>query len=166
MIPREQSNVPAVMNTFTLIPRELPIEPEVGESRLPITHYGWVLWKRRWWILLFATISTLVTLFVSLRITPVYEATATLDFDRRVPSGVIGRESEVTVQDAEQFITAQIRLLQSDSVLRPVAQRFNLIDITRKPSGINGVTVQEEPVRLSNLKVTRVPGATAVWRGD
>jgi len=142
------------------VPRETPNEPEAGESGLPITHYAWVLWRRRWWIALFATITTLVTLFVSLRITPVYEATATLDFDRRVPSGVIGRDSEVTVQDTEQFITAQIRLLQSDSVLRPVAQRFNLIDVARKPLGPNGVTVQEEPVRLNNLKVTRVPGAS------
>ena len=160
MIPREQSNLPAVMNTYTLVPKAAAPEADNVNSTLPITHYWWVIWKRRWLIGAFIAIAALTTLFISLRITPVYEATATLDIDRRTPSGVVGRESEVVTNDSEQFITAQIRLLQSDSVLRPVAQKFNLIDFSRVSTDSKQITPAEAPVRLSNLRVTRVPNAS------
>ena len=69
----------------------------------------------------------LAAVVVSSRLTPVYESTATVDMDRQTPTGVIGQEAvRSTTNDADQFLATQIKLIQSDSVLRPVVEKFGL----------------------------------------
>ena len=66
-------------------------------------------------------------LLVSQRLTPIYESTVTVDVDRRVPTGIIGQDAaQSTLNDADQFLATQVKLIQSDSVLRPVADQYNL----------------------------------------
>jgi capsular exopolysaccharide synthesis family protein len=134
-------------------------EPE--EASVPLAHYLWVLKRHRWKILGFVAAGLLATLVVSSRITPVFEATATVDIDRQTPPGVVGQEaSRSMLNDADQFLATQIRLIQSDSVLRPVAQRYRLLDHERQlrdldPSRRAGV--EQAPVLLKRLKVGRPP---------
>jgi polysaccharide biosynthesis transport protein len=143
----------AVFNT----PNYVEMEPD--QTSIPFSHYLWIL-RRQWWkILTFVTIAAVATLVVSKRLTPVYESTATVDVDRQMPSGIIGQEANKTTEnDADQFLATQVKLIQSDSVLRPVADQFNL-RADEKPgttmSASRTAAAHDAPVILKQLKVTR-----------
>jgi succinoglycan biosynthesis transport protein ExoP len=132
-------------------------EPE--EPAVPMAHYLWVLRRHRWKILGFVAAGVIATAIISSRLTPIYEATATIDIDRRMPASVLGPEaSESGVWDSDQFLATQVKLVQSDSVLRPVVQRFKLgTPAPNKPGQAVALKAEEAPVRLPNLKVTRPP---------
>jgi capsular exopolysaccharide synthesis family protein len=133
------------------------MEPE--EQSLPLSHYLWVLRRHRWKILSFIAISAIATLIVSARITPVYESTVTVDVDRKVPNAVVGQEAtQSALNDADQFLATQIKLIQSDAVLRPVADQFHLRDLEHAgtPGTDQGLLI-DAPVMLKNLKVARPP---------
>jgi polysaccharide biosynthesis transport protein len=138
-----------------------------GESDgIPISHYLWVLRRHRWRMLAFVLGVTLAVLAISARITPVYEAAATIDVDRQTPAGVIGQDAvRSAVNDSDQFLATQTRLIQSDSVLRPVAQKFHLLDregqtgdqplVFGQSAPPGGTKPEEAPVLLRNLRVSR-----------
>src|SRR5471030_3229800 len=140
-------------------PNYAEMEPE--QTNIPISHYLWIL-RRQWWkVLTFVAIAAVSTLVVSKRLTPVYESTATVDVDRQMPSGIIGEEAnKSTANDADQFLATQVKLIQSDSVLRPVADQFNL-RVELKPdataSASRSEAAHDAPVILKQLKVTRPP---------
>lgn len=138
----------------------VPPEPEQEESGVPLSHYLWILRRHRWKILGFILASTLLCTIVSQRLTPIYESTATVDIDRQTPHGVVGQESVRSnpINDSDQFLATQIKLVQSDSVLRPVAQKYGL----RSHEGQLGdgesqghARKQQAPVALKRLRVTR-----------
>jgi capsular exopolysaccharide synthesis family protein len=134
-------------------------EAEPEQDRIPLSHYGWIL-RRQWWkILTFVTVAALATLVVSKRLTPIYESTATVDVDRQMPSGIIGQEATRNAgNDADEFLATQVKLIQSDSVLRPVADQFNLRAEELANAGPSrSAAAQDAPVLLKQLKVTRPP---------
>ena len=62
--------------------------------------------------------------------------------------------------DSDQFLATQIKLIQSDSVLRPVAQQYHLRALEKQGQDAppeRAIRIQRTPVTLSNLKVTRPP---------
>jgi capsular exopolysaccharide synthesis family protein len=134
-------------------------EPE--PPAVPLAHYFWILKRHLWKIAAFVLAAVISTYVVSKRLTPIYESTATVDVDRRMPTGVIGQEANSTaVGDTDQFLTTQIQLIQSDSVLRPVVQQYHLGDFEKQgqdTSSERAAWVQRTPVTLSNLKVVRPP---------
>src|SRR5438552_16211736 len=83
------------------------IAPDIqaAPAPVPLSHYLWLL-KRHWWkILLFVACSVAGTLVVSFRLVPIYEATATVDIDRQMPSAIIGQESNRPMaNDSDQFL--------------------------------------------------------------
>ncbi len=138
-----------------------PPEPDLESPGVPLRHYWFVLRRHAGSILAFVAASVAATVIVSSRMTPIYEATVTVDVDRQSPTGVIGQEAVRTVShDADQFLATQIKLIQSDSVLRPVVDKYRLREIPgevfedppQRPE-----EAAEAPVRLRHLKVTRPP---------
>ena len=127
------------------------------ESKLPISQYLWIVKRNRWRLLGLVLASMAAAAIVSARLTPIYESIATVDIDRQVPSGVVGEDSARNASnDADQFLATQIKLVGSDSVLRPVEQRFQL----RKQEGQSAALSprgEEAPVTFKQLKVTRPP---------
>ena len=84
---------------------------------------------------------------------------STVDIDRQTPTGVIGQESiRSMLNDSDQFMSTQIKLIQSDSVLRQVARKFRLDEIdsdtARVRSAMPGASA-EAPVKLRHLRVDR-----------
>ncbi|MEZ5399626.1 MAG: polysaccharide biosynthesis tyrosine autokinase [Bryobacteraceae bacterium] len=130
------------------------------EAAVPLSHYLWILKRHRWKMLAFVALVTGSAWLISERITPVYEATATVDIDRQSPQGVIGQEaSRSALNDSDQFLATQISLIQSDSVLRPVAEKFGLLaleGVSTGPTG-SGTRPEDAPVLLKKLKVSRPP---------
>ena len=117
----------------------------------PLARSLGALRSHRWKILSFIAASIATTFAVSTRITPIYEATATVDLDRQLPSGIFGQDSAGLSSDSDQFLATQVDLIQSDSVVRPVAQKFKLI-----AAGAS----KDAPVTLSGLEVTRPPNTS------
>lgn len=124
-------------------------------------HYLWLL-RRHWWkCLAFIAASLVAAVVISSHMTPLYESTATVDIDRQMPNGIIGQEMmRPGGNDADQFLATQVKVIQSDSVLRKVALRFHLLDSEkgRSISTRSGPLQQQDtPIALRNLKVTRPP---------
>ena len=140
---------------------EPPREPEPAEPAVPLSQYLWILKRHRWRILGAIATCVIGTAIVSARLTPVYEATATIDIDRSVPPGILGQEAlQSAINDADQFMATQVKLIQSDSVLRPVDRQFNLRkrEAGEKDSGpLRTAEAEGAPVVLKQLKVTRPP---------
>jgi capsular exopolysaccharide synthesis family protein len=136
-------------------------EPSASEPELPFTHHLWVLRRHRWKIAAFIATCEFATLIVSSRVTPIYESTAVIDIDRQAPAGVIGNEStRASTGDADQFLATQIRLIQADAVLRPVAQKYQLLERERQfQDGPQRSASQLEsaPILLRRLSVVRPP---------
>jgi succinoglycan biosynthesis transport protein ExoP len=138
----------------------LPIQDQEAGQTLPISHYLWILKRRRWMILPLVVASVVATLIVTARLQPIYEARTTIDIDRQTPTGVIGQEAnQTTTNDAEQFLATQVRLIQSDSVLRPVAQKYNLLALENGPTPATeaaralAIRADAAPISLKQLKV-------------
>lgn len=139
-----------------LPPVFMAADVEPVETNTPLSHYLWALRRQRWKILPFVVICLISTLIVSKRLTPIYESTVTVDIDRHIPAAVVGQEAaQAAPNDADQFLATQIKLIQSDAVLRPVAEQYHL----REPAdpSIDELRAKDAPVALRNLKVSRPP---------
>ncbi|MEZ5353949.1 MAG: polysaccharide biosynthesis tyrosine autokinase [Bryobacteraceae bacterium] len=132
---------------------------EGDAAAVPLSHYLWIIKRHRWKIFAFVAAVTAATWLVSSRITPVYESTATVDIDRQSPQGVIGQEAARTaLNDSDQFLATQISLIQSDSVLRPVAEKYSLLEhegFTEADRGNSPTRQEDAPVLLKKLRVSR-----------
>jgi capsular exopolysaccharide synthesis family protein len=137
------------------------VEPP-EQSGVPLAHYLWILRRHRWRILAFVVACVAATMIVSARLTPVYESTVIVDIDRQVPSAIIGQDAaRAPLNDADQFLATQVKLIQSDSVLRPVAQQYHLIDLEKEASDVtpekSSEAEDDAPILLKKLRVTRPP---------
>ncbi len=139
----------------------LDAEYEPQAAHVPLSHYLWILRRHGWKIAGFVVAVVLSTLIVSLRLTPIYESTTTVDVDRQMPTGVLGPEAmQNATNDADQFLATQVKLIQSDSVLRPVVDKYKLRDVEKdalEEAIDKSATSIEAPVVLKHLKVTRPP---------
>jgi len=159
MPPGQSNNLPAVAY-YPPISQQQEFEPEA--PAVPLSHYLWILRRHQWKIVAFVATCVLATAVVSSRLQPIYESTATVDVDRQAPSEVVGQDStrSATPGDADQFLATQVKLIQSDAVLRPVAEQFHLLDREgqlKKMSSEKAQQTARAPVTLSRLKVTRPP---------
>ena len=127
-------------------PQPAPCSYDVtlGAPSPTIVHYLAILRRHHWKILGAIIACVIATLTVSIRLTPVFESTVTVDIDRQMPSAVIGQDAvRPALNDGDQFLATQAKLIQSDSVLRPVVRQFRL--------------AEDAPILLRNLKVSRPP---------
>ena len=127
------------------------------QSSVPLSHYLWILRRHRWKIIGFVFACVAATVIISARLTPIYESTATVDIDRQMPFAAIGQDStRMPANDADQFLATQVKMIQSDSVLRPVAQQYRLLDVEKQVSkNLPRAQQEDAPILLKKLKVTR-----------
>ncbi len=160
-----EPNLPAVQETLRIPaagpPAVIDAEYEQQAAHVPLAHYLWILRRHGWKIAAFVIGAVLATLIVSLRLTPIYESTATIDIDRQMPTSVLGQEAlQNASNDADQFLATQVKLIQSDSVVRPVVEKYHLREVEKdalEEAVDKTATSLEAPVILKNLKVTRPP---------
>jgi polysaccharide biosynthesis transport protein len=128
------------------------------QSAVPLSHYLWILRRHKWKILGFVLGCVVATVIVSKRLTPVYESTVTVDVDRQTPSAAIGQDAtRMPANDADQFLATQVKLIQSDSVLRPIADQYHLLDVEKQFAEKPTAAQEDAPILLKKLKVTRPP---------
>jgi capsular exopolysaccharide synthesis family protein len=156
--PASAASLPAIPEQMTIHPPYAYAESE--EQTVPLSHYLWILKRHRWKILGFVLTSVMATVVVSSRLTPIYEATATIDVDRQAPSGIVGQDANrLAPNDSDQFLATQVKLIQSDSVLRPVVQRYHIPvdDVAQLDPTLPAARAADAPVTLKRLRVTRPP---------
>jgi len=142
--------VPAIVERASpMFPIDGDIAGMEGE-RMALPQYFASL-RRHWLrIVVLCIASVLAAYIISKRITPVYESTASLEIDRQNPAGLIGHDAAPSfINDSDQYIDTQIRIIQQDSVLRPVAEQFGLISQAQDDA--------LAPVHLKHLRVVRPP---------
>jgi capsular exopolysaccharide synthesis family protein len=136
------------------------IEPDV--PAVPLSHYFWVLRRHFWKIVVFVAACVLATAIVSSRMQRIYESTATVSIDTQTPSQVVGQElTQPFWFDWDTFLDTQINLIQSDSVLRPVAEQYHLLSADSQSGRGNSQAAQRlaaAPVSLPGLRVSRPKG--------
>jgi succinoglycan biosynthesis transport protein ExoP len=156
--PEFSSGPPAPVERVAYYQTQGP-EPESEGSSIPIAHYLWMLSRHKWRLLLFVSLAVSSTIFVSTRLTPYYESVVTIDVDRMAPNAVIGQEASqsraVSMNDSDLFLSTQVSLIKSDSVLRPVVQKLKIKVNTPKPNAPRDPLGDEAPVALPYLTVTR-----------
>lgn len=140
-------------------------DAEIGKASLPLSHYLWVLRKHRWALLAFVCVVVAATALVSVRMTPIYESTATLYVDRQEAKGIVGQDAQNMAYanlDAESYLASQIKLLESDSVVRPIAERYGLLEKEKQID--TSADDQQERTKAANatmelkrLKINRPP---------
>jgi len=165
VLPSVFPPVPLIQGSPLPAPDYYPAPPvqdyEPETPSIPLSHYIWILRRHCWKILVFIVTCVLATFIVSSRLQPIYESTAAVDVDRQAPSGVVGQDStRLSVNDSDQFLATQVKLLQSDAVLRPVALKYKLLEQEGQISTLDPAKAQRTsngPVRLRRLKVTRPP---------
>jgi len=158
---KELENLPTLFEAPTAsrvpIMRDAPPLSDEAEA-VPLNHYLWIIRRQAWKIALFVITSLLATFLITSRLTPIYEAISTINIDRQAPSSVLGTDSqkEGLVGD-DLYVMTQMKIIESDAVLRPVARKFNLIEREAKapltPAQLE--SVRSAPTVLKQLHVNR-----------
>src|SRR6266852_7992348 len=153
--------LPAVPEVYRAPAPIIDADYEPQSAHVPLAHYLWILRRHGWKIAGFVAATVVATLIVSLRLTPVYESTVTVDIDRQMPTGVLGQEAlQNATNDADQFLATQVKLIESDSVLRPVVDKFRLREVEKdalEEAPDKSALSFEAPIVLKQLRVTRPP---------
>jgi succinoglycan biosynthesis transport protein ExoP len=137
------------------------------EASASLAQFTKILRKQRWKLLTFVCVAMAGAVAVQFAVPKVYEATAVVKVDRHTVGGVVGQEaSQVSsVDDMDQIITTQIEMAQSDPVLRPVAERYNLLATEKSVKSGNSKATGEPgaaPIELNGLKISRPPNTYLV----
>jgi polysaccharide biosynthesis transport protein len=119
--------------------------------------------RRHWWkIAAFVLLAIALTGYLSERMQPMYESTALIDADKQATSGVIGEEAarSNSTGDTDEFLATQVKIMQSDAVLRPVAEKYGLLAVEHQFAGVGPAKrwmVGNAPIELKQLKIARSP---------
>ena len=149
--PEANSAFPVPVELYWADPDDA--ETVTERSAIPLGHYLWVLRRNLWKIVSLVGAAVICVYVVTRRIPPIYESTVTIGIDRQTPVGVVGQDATRAVgNDSDQFLLTQVKLIQSDSVIRPVLEQFHLAGAGRDDES------SESPISLPGLSVTRVPG--------
>jgi capsular exopolysaccharide synthesis family protein len=155
IISGPSNNLPPLAYYAPIAP---PQEIEQETPSTPFSHYVWILRRHLWKIIAFVATCVLVTAIVSARLQPIYESTATVNVDFQAPSAVVGQDStNAFIDDPQTFLATQIRLIQSDAVLRPVAEQFHLL-AAKAATSTKAQKAAEAPISLGPLQVNRPAG--------
>jgi capsular exopolysaccharide synthesis family protein len=130
-----------------------------------------ILHKQRWKLIHFLAIAMMLAVTLQLAFPRLYSATAVLRLDRHSAAGAIGQEaSQISaINDMDEIMNTDMELAQSDPVVRPVAERYRLLDYEKrsglfarwfggKPDAEAIRRAKAAPIELSGLKVTRPAG--------
>ena len=135
-----------------------------AESQRPLTYYAEIL-RRNWAriVLLSLTLTALVVFFCNMA-PPIYVGSAVIAIDRQAAPETIGDNHLLSTGD-DQFMATQQNLLRADTILRPVVERYNLLEREHQLRHYwfwhypprTEKAVRNAPILLKHLKVERNP---------
>jgi succinoglycan biosynthesis transport protein ExoP len=165
--PQPSGVTPVALAPLTMPEAVTPLllsPDDASDVQLPLSHYVWLI--RTHWIKMaaFVAFAVIATAMVTARLTPQYEAKATLYLDRNAAKNLVGQDSQsgtANKGDSDSYIASQIQIVQSDAVLRPVAEKFKLQEEAKDSSEESRrriAKLNDAPVQIKGLTVTRPLG--------
>src|ERR1051326_7227737 len=147
-------SAPAPAMAFTHLPGVPP-----SEASISLAHFLRILRRNAWKLAAFVTVVVLGALLVTLKLEKLYESVAVVKVDRPATRGIVGDEALQILPDNDlnQIITTQIEQIQSDPVIRPVAEKYHLLEVEKQLSGLTTAQASRRlaaPITLRGLKVT------------
>jgi polysaccharide biosynthesis transport protein len=135
-----------------------------AESQRPLTFYMQIV-RRHWATIAF--VSTALTALVVLGCAlapPIHVGSATIAVDRQAAPETIGDDRLLTTGD-DQFMATQQSLLLADTILRPVAERYDLLQREHQLRRFvfwhytpeKERAIRNAPIQLKHLKIERTP---------
>jgi succinoglycan biosynthesis transport protein ExoP len=135
-----------------------------GESQRPLSFYAGILRRRGVKIMLLSTVLTVLVVLACTLLPPINAGSATIAIDRQAAPETIGDSRLLSTGD-DQFMATQQSLLQADTILRPVAERYDLLQREHQfrrywfwhysAEKVNGI--RNAPIVLKHLKIERRP---------
>jgi len=152
----------------SLQPVPIPIAPALA-SRIPLVpstpldRFTRVITRQRGKLLAFVAFVMVAAVVFQLVSPKIYEATALIKVEHHSAAGIGSEASSVaSADDMNQIITTQIEMAQSDPVLRPVVEQYNLLPVRKLTSSDGSEQNDAVPIALKSLKVTRPPDSHLV----
>src|SRR5689334_8331573 len=140
-----------------------PLQLNDAQAGVSLRYFGKRIRRYTWTIAGVIAVALVGTYCVTSLLTPLYESTVTLKVERRSNNGYIGVQALLPpAGDSDQLMNTQLDLIQSDSVLRPVTEKFHLLDLEDQFKGLSpaeGARKRNSPIKLKRLKVTHVPNS-------
>ena len=135
-----------------------------AESQRPLIFYAHILRRRVAMITLVSTALTALVVTVCALLPPISVGSATIAIDRQAAPETIGDNRLLSTGD-DQFMATQQNLLKADTILRPVAERYNLLEREHQfqrywfwhYSQERESQIRNAPIVLKHLKVERNP---------
>jgi capsular exopolysaccharide synthesis family protein len=151
------------MPGFIAVPKPHRLS-DPAESQRPLTFYGGILRRHVFTILLLSIVLTALVVFGCSLLPPINAGSAVIAIDRQSSPETIGDNRLLSTGD-DQFMATQQGLLQADTILRPVARRYNLLQREHQfrrylfwdysPARQNAIS--NAPTVLKHLKIERDP---------
>jgi polysaccharide biosynthesis transport protein len=122
-----------------------------------------IVQRQRWKLAAFIALPLLAVAVVTFRTTPLYESTVSMSVERRGNGAGNEQASAPGLGEMEQIMLTQIELIKSDPVLRPVAERYHLLDTENQFRWLDreeSARLRKSRIVLKRLKVTRSPNTS------
>jgi polysaccharide biosynthesis transport protein len=148
----------------SLIPSPTRKLADPADFQRPITYYAGVVRHNLKKVLLVSGALTILTIVICACMPQVNSASATIAVDRQSRPESVGDDRTLTTGD-DQYMATQLNLVQQDNVLRPVVEKYHLLDrehqlsryIFWRYSPEKEKAIRESPIKLKHLKVQREP---------
>ena len=135
-----------------------------AQFQRPITFYGEIVLRHWRMIVLRSMVLTTLVILVCSLAPPISVGTSLIAIDRQAVPETIGGD-RVMITGDDQFMATQQDLLQADTILRPVAERYNLLEREHqlrrywfwRYSQEKELAIRNSPIALKNLKIERNP---------
>jgi capsular exopolysaccharide synthesis family protein len=124
----------------------------------------WLLNRQKWKIAAFLLFSAVATAILLTVIRPLYEATAKLEVEHPGGNAVIGPEAlpgTNPVSDMDQILTTRMQEIQSESILRPIVERYHLA-AEEGQIGRSGGQAGPAALMLKHLQIRRPPNSYVI----
>jgi capsular exopolysaccharide synthesis family protein len=151
------------MPGFIAVPKPHRLS-DPAESQRPLTFYAGILRRHVFTILLLSIVLTALVVLGCSLLPPINAGSAIIAIDRQSSPETIGDNRLLSTGD-DQFMATQQGLLQADTILRPVTERYDLLQRERQfrryvfwhyPAGRQHA-IRNAPIVLKHLKVERDP---------
>ena len=135
-----------------------------AEFQRPLTFYVGIVRQHLTMIALLSIVLTALVVFGCALASPINVGSALIAIDRQAAPETIGADRLLTTGD-DQFMATQQNLLMADTILRPVAERYDLLERERqfrrysfwRYSPEKERAIRNAPIALRHLKIERNP---------
>jgi polysaccharide biosynthesis transport protein len=135
-----------------------------AEFQRPLTFYAEIV-RRHWEMIALLSIALTALVALGCALAPaIHVGSALITIDRQAVPETVGSDHVMTTGD-DQFMATQQGLLQADTILRPVAEQYNLLErehqlrryLFWRYSREKEAAIRNAPIVLKHLKVDRNP---------